>query len=99
MHVENPPHRDGLGDVRLPTLVPKGEGPGAPPSWFRELAEIGATRPGCALYSHDSGIDAFIPHQLSITLIVEFARFEILSYRVPDHVDSRVNVCVPKVKV
>jgi len=44
MHVENTPLRDGLGDVRFPTPVPKSEGPRAPSSWFRELTGIGATR-------------------------------------------------------
>jgi hypothetical protein len=44
MHVENTPLRDGLGDVRFPTPVPKSEGPGAPSSWFKELTGTGATR-------------------------------------------------------
>jgi hypothetical protein len=46
MHFENPPLWDGLGDVRIPTPVHKGEGPGAPSSWFRELTGIAATRRG-----------------------------------------------------
>ena len=36
--------RDGLGDVRIPTPVPKGEGSGAPSSWYSELAGTLDTR-------------------------------------------------------
>jgi hypothetical protein len=31
------------------TLVPKREGPGAPSSWFKELAGVVATRPGTVI--------------------------------------------------
>jgi hypothetical protein len=41
------------GNVRLPSPVPKGEGPGAPSIWFGWVIETGATRHTNSLYVID----------------------------------------------